>query len=232
MRLDRFLSECGIFTRSESKQAIRAGRVQIDGCRVSAGDDKVEPEKQTVTVDGREIVYRKYRYIMMNKPEGVVSATEDGDRTVLDLLPDEYRRFSLFPCGRLDKNTVGLILLTNDGPLSHLLLSPKHHVEKEYRFSCKFPLSDDDLRTLEAGVDIGGYRTAPCRVTRTGEREGVIILHEGKYHQIKLMAEAVHNQIVFLERISFGGIPLDPALPRGGWRELGAAEIAVLHSHK
>ena len=135
----------------------------------------------------------------------------------------------LFPCGRLDKHTLGLMLLTNDGQLSHRLLSPKRHVAKTYAFRVKFPLSEKDISELQSGVDIGGYLTKPCTVTLTDEREGHITLTEGKYHQIKLMMEAVHNQITYLERITFGPLSLDPALSRGEWRELTDAEIMALN---
>ena len=137
----------------------------------------------------------------------------------------------VFPCGRLDKHTLGLMLLTNDGPLSHRLLSPKRHVGKTYAFSVKFPLSETDVKSLESGVDIGGYVTKPCRVRLDGERAGEITIVEGKYHQIKLMMEAVHNQITYLERVSFGPLSLDPSLERGEWRELTADEIQALQEH-
>ncbi|MBR5602096.1 MAG: pseudouridine synthase, partial [Clostridia bacterium] len=157
-------------------------------------------------------------------------ATEDGRLpTVIELLPEELQKIGLFPCGRLDKNTLGLMLLTNDGDTSHRLLAPKSHVTKTYAFKLKFPLSDADITDLESGVDIGGYVTAPCRVVRTGEREGQITLTEGKYHQIKLMMEAVHNQVTYLERVSFGPLVLDPTLERGQWRHLCADEIAQLN---
>ena len=135
----------------------------------------------------------------------------------------------LFPCGRLDKHTLGLMLLTNDGQLSHRLLSPKRHVAKTYAFRVKFPLSQADISALENGVDIGGYLTKPCTVKLTDEREGQITLTEGKYHQIKLMMEVVHNQITYLERITFGSLSLDAALSRGEWRELTNEEIAALN---
>lgn len=228
MRLDKFLSDTGRFTRSEGKAAIRKGRIAVNGQIEKSPERKLTPETDTVTLDGAPLLYRRYTYLMLNKPEGVVSATEDGDKTVIDLLPEELRRIGLFPCGRLDKSTVGLVLLMNDGPLSHRLLAPKSHVDKIYFFRCKFPLSEADIASLEAGVDIGGYLTAPCKVERIGEREGRITLREGKYHQIKLMLAAVHNQITFLERVSFGGIPLDPALGRGEWRYLTEEEETLL----
>ena len=161
----------------------------------------------------------------MNKPVGVVSATEDGrEKTVLDLLPAELQRLELFPCGRLDKNTEGLMLLTDNGSLAHYLLSPKRHVSKKYRFESKFPLTEEKRAELEGGVDIGGYLTKPCQVEIT-DGGGYITLTEGKYHQIKLMLDAVGNKVTALERLTFGPLSLDPSLGRGEWRYLTPEEI-------
>ncbi|MBQ7335659.1 MAG: rRNA pseudouridine synthase [Clostridia bacterium] len=229
MRLDKLLSECGIASRKESARAIRAGQVTVNGIPAQKADQQLDPAVDRVVYCGREIRYRKYVYVMLNKPDGYVSATEDGkDPVVTELLPEEYRKMGVFPCGRLDKHTLGLMLLTNDGQLSHRLLSPKHHVPKSYAFRVKFPLSAQDVTALETGVDIGGYITKPCTVTLDGEREGVITLTEGKYHQIKLMMEAVHNQITYLERTTFGTLLLDQHLARGEWRELTDEEIQSL----
>ena len=233
MRLDKLISECGIASRSEVSKAARAGRITVNGAPVRAADHKVDPDADVVVYCGTPVVYRKFVYLMLNKPDGYISATEDGrgDPVVTDLLAPEHRKIGVFPCGRLDKHTLGLMLLTNDGQLSHRLLAPKNHVEKSYGFSVKFPLSDADVAALEAGVDIGGYMTKPCRVVLSGDREGVITITEGKYHQIKLMMEAVHNQITRLERLTFGPLSLDPALERGQWRELTENEIARLRLH-
>ena len=230
MRLDKMLSECGIATRSESGKAARAGKITVNGIPVKNADCKVDPEVDRVVYCGSPVVYRKFVYLMLNKPDGYISATEDGrgDPVVTDLFPPEYRKMGIFPCGRLDKHTLGLMLLTNDGALSHRLLAPKSHVDKTYAFRVKFPLSAEDVATLEAGVDIGGYLTKPCRVKLTEDKAGEIVLTEGKYHQIKLMMQAVHNQITYLERITFGPLMLDPALARGEWRELTDEEIALL----
>lgn len=230
MRLDKMLSECGVASRSETSRAARAGKITVNGVAVKKADFSVDPERDAVVFCGRPIRYRKFVYFMLNKPDGYISATEDGrgDPVVTDLLPPEYRKMGVFPCGRLDKHTLGLMLLTNDGALSHRLLAPKSHVAKSYAFAVKFPLSDADVKTLCAGVDIGGYVTRPCQVQLQGEREGIITITEGKYHQIKLMMEAVHNQITSLERITFGPLRLDPALARGEWRELTDAELADL----
>ncbi len=240
MRLDKLLGLSGCCTRSEAKRIIRSGGVTVNGKAARSGEEKVDPLRDTVVFCGQPVVYRRYTYIMLNKPQGVVSATEDGrEQTVLDLLPEELRRIrpALFPCGRLDKHTTGLMLLTNNGDLSHRLLSPARHVDKTYAFSVKFPLSEEDVTALEAGVDIGGYVTAPCKVELDPQNpdqrgsSGRITLHEGKYHQIKLMMEARHNQITRLQRITFGPLVLDPSLSAGEWRMLTEEEIAALESH-
>ncbi len=234
MRLDKYLSLTGTATRSEAAKAVRSGEVLVDGVPAKKADIQIDPDTARVVFRGVPVVYCRYTYILMHKPDGVVSATEDGrEQTVLDLLPDELRRIrpALFPCGRLDKHTTGLMLLTNNGDLSHRLLSPSRHVDKTYRFRVKFPLSDEDINALESGVDIGGYVTAPCRVERDADmpaRAGRITLHEGKYHQIKLMMEARHNQITELARITFGPLTLDPSLAPGEWRLLTEEEIAAL----
>ena len=231
MRLDKMLSECGIASRKESSKAARAGQITVNGIPVKNADAKIDPEKDAIVFCGRPIQYKKYVYFLLNKPDGYVSATEDGkDPVVTELFPEEYRKMGIFPCGRLDKHTLGLMLITNDGALSHRLLAPKSHVAKSYGFHVKFPLSEKDVEALEAGVDIGGYVTKPCHVRMHSEREGVIEITEGKYHQIKLMMEAVHNQITYLERLTFGSLSLDPRLSRGEWRELTEGELEQLRS--
>ena len=229
MRLDRFIVESGLATRSEVGRAVRAGQITVNGKVVHRPSGHIDPTCDKVTYCGREVIYREFTYIMLNKPDGYVSArTDEKSKTVLELLPDELQKIDLFPCGRLDKNTLGLMILTNNGPLAHKLLSPKNHVDKKYYFNVKFPISENDVTQLESGVDIGGYFTAPCKVEMIGEREGYITLTEGKYHQIKLMAEAVHNQITHLERVTFGPVFLDKALERGQWRHLTESEQAAL----
>ena len=225
MRLDKFLSITGTASRKDAARAVRAGAVTINGTGAAKADVNVDPERDTVCFYGTPVVYRKNTYIMMNKPVGVVSATEDGrEKTVLDLLPAELQRLELFPCGRLDKNTEGLMLLTDNGSLAHYLLSPKRHVSKKYRFESKFPLTEEKRAELEGGVGIGGYLTKPCQVEIT-DGGGYITLTEGKYHQIKLMLDAVGNKVTALERLTFGPLSLDPSLGRGEWRYLTPEEI-------
>ena len=225
MRLDKFLSNMGKATRSESSRLVRQGKVLVNGAPAKKSDMQIDPERDTVVLNGAPVCYKEFTYIMLNKPEGYVSATDDpNEKTVLDLVDPEDRRKNLFPCGRLDKNTLGLVILTNDGENAHRLLSPKHHVAKVYKFEALSPISEADACALEKGVDIGGYLTKPCTVKLTGEKTGEITLTEGKYHQIKRMLEAVDNKITYLERITFGGIELDTGLERGQWRYLTPQE--------
>ena len=231
MRLDKFLSNMGIATRSESGKAAKRGGITVNGVVCLRADTQIDPCCDVVSFFGKVIKYQQFRYIMLNKPEGYVSATEDGrDKTVLELLPEEYRKFNLFPCGRLDKYTVGLMLLTDDGELAHKLLSPKHHVSKKYSYKSELPLSDADKKRLEEGTVIdGGYKTKPSVIELLEDRKsGTITLTEGKYHQIKQMFDSVKNKITFLERITFGPLSLDENLERGEWRELTDDEISVL----
>ncbi len=224
MRLDRFLSETKTLSRSEAAKAVRRGDVTVNGEIARKPNIQIDTS-DTVAVCGRIVEYSEFRYIMLNKPEGYVSATEDRSAPyVTQLLSEELQRFDLFPVGRLDKYTVGLMLLTDDGKLAHDLLSPRHHAEKVYRLRCERPLERID--ELEAGVYIeGGYLTKPCKVKVIGEYEAEMTLTEGKYHQIKQMLHAVGNKVTYLERISFAGIPLDASLARGEWRFLTAEEI-------
>ena len=225
------ISECGLASRTETGRACRAGSVTVNGVPVRRADVQVQPETDCVVFCGREVRWRKFVYLLLNKPQGYVSATKDGDAPcVTELVPEVYRRMGIFPCGRLDKYTTGLMLLTNDGPLAHRLLAPKSHVTKRYGFRVEKELSPEDICALEGGVDIGGYVTAPCRITLLAPQAGEIAITEGKYHQIKRMMEAVGNRITELERLSFGALVLEPAMKRGDWRELTGDEIKALQN--
>ena len=234
MRVDKFLSEMGRATRSESAKLARQGKILVNGSPIKKCDTHIDPNSDVITLCGEIIAYKKFTYIMLNKPEGYVSATEDGyEKTVLDLLPEEERRKNLFPCGRLDKNTLGLMILTNDGDSAHRLLSPKHHVSKTYFFKSKHPISSDETSMLENGVDIGGYLTKPCKIELCEDAtSGKITIIEGKYHQIKRMLEAIDNKITYLERITFGALSLDTTLERGEWRYLTNEEENLLLQNK
>ncbi len=233
MRLDKFFVHTGRATRSEAGKLIRAGAVCVDGQAARDPSAHIDPEVQTVTLRGEVIPYRLYTYLMLNKPQGYISATDDPRQlTVLELLSPQEKRMGLFPCGRLDKDTVGLLILTNDGDLAHRLLSPRHHVEKTYYFECEQVITPADCAKLEAGVTLeDGYETLPCRMELCSETSGNITLTEGKFHQIKRMMEAVDNRIVYLKRVRFGKIPLDERLAEGDYRPLTEAEIAILQAH-
>lgn len=226
MRLDKFLSNMGKATRTESGRLVRMGKVLINGAVAKRADCHINPDTDIITLCGAVVEYKQFTYIMLNKPAGYVSATDDErEKTVLDLIPEEERRKKPFPCGRLDKDTLGLVILTTDGDSAHRLLSPKHHAKKVYKFKCQAPLSSEDVKQIEDGVDIGGYVTMPCKIEMDRDGlGGLITLTEGKYHQIKRMLEAVSNKITYLERISFGGIKLDTSLERGQWRFLTPEE--------
>ncbi len=231
MRIDRFISDSGLASRKEAALAAKRGQILIDGIPVRDVSAHIDPERVTVTFMGEVIDYRKYTYVMLNKPEGYVSATEDSRLPVVtELLPEALRRQELFPVGRLDRDTVGLMILTNNGALAHTLLSPKHHVEKKYRFESAVPLDADAEREFKEGVTLrDGYECKSAELFLEPDRcSGVIILTEGKYHQIKRMIASRDNRVTYLERISFADIPLDPTLRRGEWRYLTADEIKML----
>lgn len=230
MRIDKFLSEMGICSRSEAAKAARRGDVTVDGVTVRRADMHIDPERIRVAFCGQDVIYKSAVVVMLNKPDGYISATEDArDHTVLELLDERCRRLGLFPCGRLDRDTVGLLLLTNDGDLCHRLISPKHKVEKVYYFKCQSPLSDPDRERLEGGVVLDGRLTLPAKLKLRDDRmSGELTLTEGKFHQVKRMLEAVDNKVTYLERIEFASITLDQTLARGEWRYLTADEESVL----
>lgn len=227
MRLDKYLADTGIFTRSEAGGVIRRGRVSVNGVSVHDPSAHIDESTASVAVDNQVIGYKKFRYIMLNKPSGTVSTTEDNEKSVMKLLPDEFSKMDMFPCGRLDIDTVGLLIITNDGQTAHALLSPKHHCEKMYRFECK-SIQHDAVIHLEKGIRLNDFTSKPCRVEMDGDNRGTITVTEGKFHQIKRMFHAVGSEILSLERVSFAGIPLDEALARGKYRELTDSEVASL----
>lgn len=227
MRLDKFFSQTGTLTRSQVQKQLKLGKVTVNGETIKKADYKVDPDKDEIRYNENKIVYRRFVYIMMNKPRGVVSATEDRDqKTVLDLLPEDLLKFDLFPCGRLDKDTTGLVVLTNDGISAHNALSPKKHVEKKYSFETADAYSDADVTAIESGITLkDGYSTKPCKIERISETEGYIYLTEGKYHEIKRLFGARSNKITKLGRIGFGKLEIGD-LPEGAWRYLTEEEIS------
>ncbi len=230
MRLDKFLSEAGVATRSEASRAARRGELSVNGVCVSSAALNIREEEDAVFFRGEQVVYRKNVFVMLNKPEGYVSATEDKNAPVVTSLIDSRDAKRVFPCGRLDKYTLGLMLLTDDGELSHRLLSPARHVAKKYYYRVAQTLSTDDAEKLRTGVYIeGGHFCAAHELETTADREGYITLTEGRYHQIKQMMGAVGNEIIYLERLTFGPLSLDTSLERGEWRYLTKDEVAALY---
>jgi 16S rRNA pseudouridine516 synthase len=232
-RLDKVLGNLGYGTRKEIKKFIKDGIIEVDGRAADDPGMHVNPETQSISVNGKDIGYKKFIYIMLNKPDGVISATEDNrEETVLDILPDEYFRFNPSPVGRLDKDTVGLLLLTNDGSLAHMLLSPKKHVPKVYRASIQGEVTQEDVKKFKDGVTLDdGYKTMPAvlNIVESGENSVIEVeIFEGKYHQVKRMFESVGKKVIFLERLSMGPLTLDRNLNRGESRELTDEELNSL----
>ena len=232
MRLDRFLSEMGVASRSEIKGLLKKRQVTVNGQTALKGDLKIDEHSDEVIVAGEQIAYRPVVWYMLNKPAGVVSAVTDArDRTVLDLI-DVRRRKDLFPVGRLDKDTEGLLLITNDGAAANRLLSPKHHVEKTYFVRVDGPLTPDMTADFREGLRIGDEPlTLPAAldIRRSGETsEALVTITEGRFHQIKRMFHAVGREVLFLKRLSMGPLRLDESLKPGEWRELTEEEIARL----
>lgn len=233
-RLDKVLSNLGYGSRKEVKELIKDGRIEIDGKLAKDSNIKIDPEKCEIKVSGEIVNYRKYIYLMMNKPDGVVSATYDKyDETVIDLIDEEYKAFDPFPVGRLDKDTVGLLILTNDGELNHRLISPKYHVDKIYYAEIDKKVDERDVKAFEKGVVLDdGYKcmSAKLEILEAGEHgsEVKITIQEGKFHQVKRMFNSVGKNVVFLKRIKFGLIELDENLQEGEYKELSNEEINVL----
>ena len=231
MRLDKFISEMGLASRKEASLLAKRGQILVDGAPERDASRHIDPERQSISFMGREVLYRKYTYVMLNKPEGYVSATEDSRLPVVtELLPAQLRKQELFPVGRLDKDTVGLMILTNNGQLAHTLLSPRRHVEKEYIFECAEPLPIGAKDAFRDGITLGdGYECKPSELRCSeGRMGGRIVLTEDKYHQIKRMIASFNNRVTRLERVRFADVPLDGSLPRGEWRYLTDGEIRLL----
>lgn len=227
-RLDKLLAATGRWSRREVKGLVKAGRVLVDGVPAAAPEQKLDPDRSRVLVDGEEAVFRELTYVMLNKPAGVLSATEDArQETVLDLLPPELRRRGLFPVGRLDKDSEGLLLLTNDGDLAHRLLSPKYHVDKVYYIRTDAPLTEEDRAAFAGGVLLAdGTECLPAGLELLGDgREALVTLHEGKFHQIKRMIASRGAAVCRLKRLSMGTLVLDEGLRPGGFRLLNEEEV-------
>lgn len=235
-RLDKIISNLGYGSRKEIKGLARKGFIEVDGVIEKDSSKLIDPEKSVIKINGEQIFYREFIYLMMNKPDGVVSATYDSrDETVIDLLEIDHQAFEPFPVGRLDKDTVGLLLLTNDGELNHRLISPKWKVDKVYYAKIDKKVTEEDVEKFKKGITLDdGY---VCKeaileiIEATDEGSEVnITIQEGKFHQVKRMFEAVGKNVTYLQRIEFGGLPLDEDLEEGEYRELTEEEIKHLKS--
>ena len=231
MRLDKYLAEMGVGTRQEVKKQIRQGKAAVNGTVVKAADTKIDETSDEVTICGRNISYVSYEYYMLNKPGGVVSATEDRrDTTVIDLIKDKKRK-DLFPVGRLDKDTEGLLLITNDGDLAHRLLAPKKHVDKVYYAKIDGMVTEEDVKRFAEGIDIGAEeeemtRPAKLDIMKSAEESEIrLTIHEGKFHQVKRMFLAVGKEVTYLKRERMGTLCLDENLKPGEYRLLTEEEI-------
>ena len=229
MRLDKFLTEMGFGSRRQVGEMARKGRIQVNGQSARQPDLKIRPETDQVTVDGCPVAYASTEYFMLNKPQGVVSATEDKRyQTVTDLITDALRK-DLFPVGRLDIDTEGLLLLTNDGALAHSLLSPKKHVDKVYFARIEGTLPKDAAARFEAGLVLeDGTKTLPAHLEAMAPQEVLLTIREGKFHQVKRMFEALGCKVVYLKRLSMGSLKLDESLAPGDYRALTEEEIRLL----
>ena len=229
MRLDKFLANSGIGSRKEVKELIKQGLVFVNDERIKKSDKNIDEINDVIKIGDKCIKYRKYVYIMLNKPQNVISATEDNKHnTVIDLIKG-YDTYNIFPVGRLDIDTEGLLLLTNDGKLSHNLLSPKKHIEKEYFVKLKENITDIDINKVENNIELeDGYICKKAKIKRISENELNITITEGKFHQVKRMFKAVDNEVVFLKRIRMANIFLDKNLKLGDYRELSNDELKGL----
>lgn len=234
MRLDKFLCETGFGTRSQVKEMLKKGQVTVNGVAAKKPEQKIDEHKDRITCQGKTASYEKYVYYMLHKPAGVVSATEDKrEKTVLDLLKSEDRRDGIFPVGRLDKDTEGFLLLTDDGDLAHRLLSPRKHVDKTYYAKIAGSVTEAHIERFREGLDIGDEKkTLPAMMeilaSKTETSEIRITIHEGRFHQVKRMFEAVGCKVTYLKRLSMGAVALDETLAPGDYRPLNEKERELL----
>lgn len=232
IRLDKYLSDMGIGTRAEVKKYIRQGRVKLDDHVIKTPEIKLDEKIQHVFFDGQAVTYEEYEYYMLHKPAGVVSATTDvKDKTVIDLITDSKRK-DLFPVGRLDKDTEGLLLITNDGDMAHRLLAPKKHVDKVYYAKVAGIVTQEDVEIFKKGMEIGKGEVAKpsiLKIIYSGEVSEIeLTIQEGKFHQVKRMFHSVGKEVLYLKRISMGSLKLDSTLPKGAYRMLTREEVEQL----
>ncbi|MBI5974277.1 pseudouridine synthase [Staphylococcus canis] len=229
MRLDKFLAQMGYGSRNDVKKDIKNGSVYINEDRAKSPKMHIDPEQDQIYFNQELVKYEPYVYIMLNKPQGVISATEDDvHQTVIDLIP-KYQHLDLFPVGRLDKDTVGLLLITNDGQFNHQVMSPNKKIPKVYRVKARNPLTQDNQNYFQEGVVLSDGVCKPARLEILEDnKEGLVTIQEGKYHQVKRMFHEIENEVIFLERIAIGALKLDTELERGAYRKLTAEEIKLV----
>ena len=232
IRLDKYLADMGVGTRSEVKKYIKQGKISVDGQVVKSADMKVEIETQLVTFQGQRVGYEEFEYYMLHKPAGVVSATTDAkDKTVIDLITDKKRK-DLFPVGRLDKDTEGLLLITNDGDMAHRLLAPKKHVDKVYYARIDGRVTEEDVLAFQEGISIGQgevAKPAKLEILKADEISEIhVTIQEGKFHQVKRMFHTIGKEVLYLKRLSMGSLLLDESLPLGAYRKLTREELEDL----
>lgn len=233
IRLDKLISSSLVISRKDAAIMIKSGRISVDGAVIKKGEAKVD-ETACVTIDGEQVQYSENLYIMLNKPAGLISSTDDmREKTVLSLFDKSYADKGLFPCGRLDKDTVGLLIMTTDGALAHKLLSPKHHAQKLYYVQCDKPFTQADILLMKSGIMMDGKKTKEAILEICDDPcFGRITLTEGKFHEIKRLCYACgEKEVLFLKRLSFGGITLDESLEEGEWRNLTSNELEILKNN-
>ena len=231
-RIDKIIASQGQYSRSEVKKLVKSGRVTLDGRVLKSSDEKADPNVNIIAIDGKAVNYKKHIYIMLNKPQGVVSATDDRDHpTVIDLVPKELRRDGLFPAGRLDADTVGFVLITDDGDFAHEILSPKNHIMKTYHAVLQRDLTQEDIASFKNGIELkDGTLCLEAEVTALDSPQPMaqVKICEGKYHQVKRMFAALGNKVLYLKRVKMGGLPLDDTLEEGQCREITAEELELI----
>ncbi|MBQ1243603.1 MAG: rRNA pseudouridine synthase [Clostridia bacterium] len=232
-RLDKLIASQGKLSRSDVKKMVKSSRVTVDGAVVKSADIKVDADKSVISVDGKALNYKKNIYIMLNKPQGVISASNDKtQKTVVDLVPPELYRDGLFPAGRLDGDTVGFVLITDDGDFAHRILSPKNHIMKTYHATLRSPLTEEDISAFKNGIELSdGTLCLEAEVRmleKTDEPIAEVKICEGKYHQVKRMFAALGNKVLYLKRVRMGGLDLDESLEEGQCREITAEELLLL----
>ena len=232
-RLDKLISSQGSYTRKQAQQLIKDGLVKVDGITVRDRGFHIDPDVNSVILDGKEFAVEKFVYLMLNKPKGVVSATNDrSQKTVVDLVPDELKKRNLFPAGRLDMTTTGFVLITDDGDFAHRILSPKNHIEKTYEARLAESVTEEQLRMVADGIVLkDGTECLPAKLKILEDSDSPLVeikICEGKYHQIKRMFAAAGNGVIELKRTKMGKLSLDEALPEGECRRLTEAEVALI----